>query len=134
MPTRIRRRRTRAWRLSSTAMIVDRTSRYGNPFRMVDGLFVQAPDAEPWNGRQWTCGTPDEARVWASVLYADWLGGEGLDGLAVGRRTFDRRRILADLPLLRGKDLACPCPLPAPGQPDHCHAALLLDLANGAAS
>ena len=31
---------------------------------------------------------------------------------------------------LRGKDLACWCPLPAEGEPDVCHAAVLLDLAN----
>lgn len=31
---------------------------------------------------------------------------------------------------LRGKNLACWCKLPAPGEPDHCHAAVLLELAN----
>lgn len=32
---------------------------------------------------------------------------------------------------LAGRDLACWCPLPEPGQPDICHAALLLEIANG---
>jgi len=36
----------------------------------------------------------------------------------------------ASLGQLRGHDLACWCPLPARGEPDHCHAAVLLDLAN----
>ena len=31
---------------------------------------------------------------------------------------------------LRGKNLACWCPLPASGEPDHCHAAVLLQVAN----
>ena len=31
---------------------------------------------------------------------------------------------------LRGKDLACWCPLPAEGEPDICHAAELLRIAN----
>jgi hypothetical protein len=35
---------------------------------------------------------------------------------------------------LHGRDLMCWCPLPAPGQPDHCHAAVLLRLANGGAA
>lgn len=35
-----------------------------------------------------------------------------------------------DLVELRGKDLACWCPLPKAGEPDLCHAALLLELAN----
>lgn len=42
-----------------------------------------------------------------------------------------RRKVLLDaLPTLRGKNLACWCPLPKHGEPDNCHAALLLELAN----
>lgn len=37
------------------------------------------------------------------------------------------------LPELRGKNLACFCPLPPPGEPDRCHAAVLLEIANGEA-
>jgi hypothetical protein len=37
--------------------------------------------------------------------------------------------VLAALPALRGENLACWCRLPRPGQPDNCHAALLLELA-----
>lgn len=35
-----------------------------------------------------------------------------------------------DLPQLAGRNLACWCPLPKAGEPDHCHARILLDLAN----
>jgi hypothetical protein len=31
---------------------------------------------------------------------------------------------------LAGKNLACWCALPAPGEPDRCHAAILLEIAN----
>lgn len=31
---------------------------------------------------------------------------------------------------LAGKDLACPCPIPAFGEPDYCHAAWLIHEAN----
>jgi len=31
---------------------------------------------------------------------------------------------------LHGKNLACWCPLPEPGEPDLCHAAILLEIAN----
>ena len=34
---------------------------------------------------------------------------------------------------LAGKSLACWCPLPADGEPDVCHASVLLEIANGAA-
>jgi len=33
-----------------------------------------------------------------------------------------------DLAELRGKDVACWCPLPRPGEPDLCHAAVYLKL------
>lgn len=33
-------------------------------------------------------------------------------------------------PELAGKNLACWCPLPAKGEPDICHAAVLLEIAN----
>ena len=32
---------------------------------------------------------------------------------------------------LRGKNLACLCHLPVPGELDICHAAVLLEIANG---
>lgn len=125
MPARIKRERTAGWR-KGDAVIVDRTSRFGNPFRIVNEVIVE----HPAGGRVWTCGSPDRARKWATELYQDWLGGDGPDTYRVRGRVYDRRRVLADLPLLRGRDLACPCDLPEPGEPDHCHAAVLLDLAN----
>jgi Domain of unknown function (DUF4326) len=33
---------------------------------------------------------------------------------------------------LQGKNLVCWCPLPEPGEPDLCHAAVLLEIANAA--
>ncbi len=41
-----------------------------------------------------------------------------------------REKVLAALPTLRGKNLACWCPLPGVGEQDDCHAAVLLELAN----
>jgi hypothetical protein len=37
-----------------------------------------------------------------------------------------RRMVLDALPTLQGKNLACWCPLPEPGEPDICHAAVLV--------
>lgn len=42
-----------------------------------------------------------------------------------------RTRLCQRLPELRGHNLACWCPLPKPGEPDHCHATVLLEVANG---
>ena len=123
-PSRIQRRRTRGWRLPENAVIVDRTSRYGNPF-VVEGTIVIAPDA-----RAWQLGSPGAARRFATEQHRLWLAGEGPDTYTVGRRTYDRRRVLASLPQLRGQDLACPCDVPSPGEPDYCHGQNLLAAAN----
>jgi len=118
-PRRIQRHRTRGWRLPENAVIVSRPSRFGNPFTIKDA--IEAEMGEP--------------RSACASNYAEWLrvgtaGGWYEETYRIGRQVFDRRRVLADLHLLRGKDLACTCPLPEPGQPDHCHAATLLRLAN----
>lgn len=125
MPARIQRRRTPGWTLASAttnplgAVIVSRPSRFGNPFTI-----AQAIDAEMGNPRS---AVTEAYREWLRVGTA---GGWFEETYRIGRQVFDRRRVLADLHLLRGKDLACTCPLPAPGEPDHCHAAVLLHLAN----
>ncbi|MEV7975374.1 DUF4326 domain-containing protein [Streptomyces sp. NPDC086519] len=112
-PRRIQRRRTKGWRLPDNAVIVSRPSRFGNPFTIKDAI-----DAE--------MGDPHSA---CAQNYAEWLrvGAEGgwyEETYRVGKQVFDRRRILDDLHLLRGKDLACTCPLDKP-----CHADVLLRLA-----
>jgi hypothetical protein len=104
MPSHIRRRRTGGWQKGG-AVIVDRTSRFGNPFHIVDGLVVQAPDGESWNGRQWTCSTPPAARQHAARLTPT-----GSTVLAPTQHRpptgLDRRRVLTALPELRGLNLA----------------------------
>jgi uncharacterized protein DUF4326 len=121
-PTRIRRMRTKGWR-AGNAKIVDRSSRYGNPWRVENNVVI-APD-----GTTQLLNTPAAARKEASARYRAWLDGEGNDTYAVSRKTFDRRRILTGLRRLKGRDLACTCPLPNAGEPDYCHANVLLELA-----
>ena len=121
-PARIRRMRTKGWR-AGTAMVVDRSSRYGNPWRIKGSVLIH-PDDTTQN-----LATPEAAREEATTHYRTWLDGHGPDTYTVGRKTFDRRRVLTGLPRLKGRDLACICSLPRAGEPDHCHAGVLLDLA-----
>lgn len=118
-PRRIQRRRTKGWRKPEGTVIVSRPSRFGNPFTFAMAYELGYADH----------GDRQTARKAVLGAFRSWLAGNRLmwqseEGDAA------RARILADLHLLRGKDLACTCPLPAPGQPDHCHAAVLLELAN----
>lgn len=122
-PRRIQRRRLKGWRLANAttnplgAVIVSRPSRFGNPFTIAGAM--------EWGGAD----TPEQARKLCATAFRSWLRGNS-DWWMGPEADATRDRILADLHLLRGKDLACTCPLPTSGQPDHCHAAVLLELAN----
>lgn len=118
---RIQRKRVKGWRKPGNAVIVTRGSRWGNPFTVEDCL-----DAN------WADNTEDARKVCAES-FRHWLdgslyGGPGPEGTSW---SMERRDWIRDhISDLRGRDLACYCPLPEPGQPDHCHAAVLLELAN----
>jgi hypothetical protein len=125
---RVQRKRSKGW-TRGDAICVDRSSRFGNPFavyRDLDGwrihvLYVadgRFPEMPPFD-------TKHEATVAAVELFAAWLKGD----LFVAGIEARRKRILDGLGALRGRDLACYCALPADGDVDHCHAAVLLRLA-----
>lgn len=106
-PTRIRRSRTKGWRKPEGAVIVDRTSRFGNPFAV---------------GRDAT----DNAH--AVTLFKAWLERDDPDtldpyGSAEYRQAMSNRRewILDNLHRLAGRDLVCFC-----GPDADCHADVLL--------
>jgi hypothetical protein len=126
-PIRVQRKRIAGWRKPEGAVYVGRPTRFGNPARIIPagnrngGLLVQ------WGANGAVVGTWPadglDARRYAAELYASWINQpEQEDTRALFRA------------LLHGRDLTCWCPLPAPGQPDHCHAAVLLKLANQASA
>jgi hypothetical protein len=83
---------------------------FGNPWRVDSG--------------------PGMSREQVVALHRAWITGVASDA-EVGHEAAARRRdVLQHLPELRGKNLACTCPLPAPYEPDCCHAAVLLEIAN----
>ena len=86
------------------AVVVARPSKWGNPYRI-------APAVECQGVR-----IPEITAETAVVLYREWLER----AVAAGPST--RRALDEDL---RGRNLACWCPLDAP-----CHADVLLELAN----
>jgi hypothetical protein len=120
VPQRIQRRRVAGWRKPDNTVIVTRPSRFGNPFTL-------AMAYELGYARH---GDTEEARKAVVSAFADWLRGNR----SMWQSAEDdaaRQRILDGLPSLRGKNLACYCPLPEPGGEDHCHAAVLLRVARG---
>lgn len=113
-PKRVQMTRSKPWRADHPdAVIVARPSKWGNPFT-VNGAVESGFAMDDTDGR----------RV-AVAAFRDWLTG---DTWAAGTgREWDRRLddYLAAIPELRGRDLACWCPLAQP-----CHADVLLELAN----
>ena len=110
MPKRVQLHRATGWRMPSNTRKVDRSTVFGNPFDSVK------------------YGVDD-----AVNMYRAWLTGTITDGEIEGRYPSlvakhliaRRRRVLASLHELRGKNLACWC-----STSQACHADLMLELAN----
>lgn len=108
MPQRIQRKRTKGWKMPENTIYVGRKSRrswsdmpdFGNPWR--PGLYRGFTHAD------------------AVESFRRWLDGDG--GYASAGTPPTREEIQKHL---RGKNLACWCPLDQP-----CHADVLLELAN----
>ena len=106
MPKRIQRQRTKGWRMPEGAVYVGRPTQWGNPYRLgaklitIGHVRMERPE-----------GADAEDIVWAfsHALRWDLLPGPFLSQVAG----------------LRGRDLACWCPLDQP-----CHADVLLEVAN----
>ena len=96
-PRRIQRQRVKGWRMPEGAVYVGRGTRWGNPFRVGKTQMHDIRDA-----------TAQEC----VDLYREWVTAP--QGMVAEIREH-----------LRGRDLACWCPLDAP-----CHADVLLDIAN----
>ena len=106
-PVRVRLSRKKGWNLPPDTVSVARPGRWGNPYSV-------APELAP--------GTPVGARYTAVPTVAEAVAAyrRWVETDPAGRRLADDARAT-----LRGKNLACWCPLDGP-----CHAEVLLDIAN----
>lgn len=98
MPIRIQLQRTKGWRIPPGTVIVDRRTKWGNPFHLQK--FTDSGSKVPRLMAQ-KCAVAN-FRCWIDRIF--W------------------KEIQAEL---RGKNLACWCPLDMP-----CHADVLLEVAN----
>lgn len=110
---RIQRQRTKGWRMPEGAVYVGRPGVFGNPWDAIPGEHDRAVRIF----RAWLIGS--HLRRDLQEIY------ENLGPADIGALDARRGRLLARLPELRGKNLACYCPLDRP-----CHADVLLELAN----
>lgn len=98
-PKRIQRRRTKGWKMPPNTVYVGRPTKWGNPFCEIDDY-----------GRPCAKKSAEEFKAWLESPYSD-------------ERAFDINHLSKTE--LRGKNLACWCPLDKP-----CHADVLLEIAN----
>jgi len=129
---RIQLSRAKGWRMPSGAVKIDRTSVWGNPYRVVPDAtnperFIVRNDAEPGKDCRFRSRTAAVAHAIAKFR-----------AYAIGRMAREPDWLAP----LRGKDLACWCKLcprhRSAGKPlnepcpdcDSCHADALMELAN----
>ena len=104
-PKRIQLSRKRGYRKPAGAVVVSRPSRWGNPFRV----------------------SLERSHRSAVEAFEQWLTVKGVTAGIPERKQW----VLDHLHELRGKDLACWCPLvDEDGKPVPCHANVLLELSN----
>jgi len=113
---RIQRKRRKGWKMPANTIYVGRPSPWGNPFRVTGDMMycysINRKILSPWIlwYQDWGYTKKD-----AVDLYEKWLTGEIQEAWLPP---------VPDLESLRGKDLACWCPLEEP----YCHADVLLKL------
>ncbi len=109
-PSRIQRKRSKGWRMPPNTVYVGRPSKWGNPFEVGECVSLTMALEGGIHPRS-TVETPKEAAsLFRKLLIRD---------MAVNDSVVDC--VLE----LRGKNLACWCPLDQP-----CHADVLLEFAN----
>lgn len=109
MPTRIQRKRTKGWRMPENTVYVGRPTKWGNPWS-VDGYWEAG-----YSGNEVVAASVcvEQYRSWLTQTRSSWSGVP------------DSGRKIPSVAELRGKNLACWCPLDQP-----CHADVLLEIAN----
>ena len=117
MPKRIQRKRTKGWRMPEGAVYVGRPTKWGNPFGVHGDMSDRYPDGYPM--------APSVAVELFRMSAADGMWFSQPLPWPKGKIPARLTTIEEVREELRGKDLACWCPLD-----QSCHADVLLEWAN----
>jgi len=107
-PVRVQRKRTKGWRMPENTVSVCRPGRWGNPFQIGSTGWIPV----------------DNSGVWSKNPHPPLTREEAVQCFRYSTE-FQLSDDPSYLDSLRGKNLACFCPLDQP-----CHADVLLELAN----
>ena len=117
-PKRIQRKPTKGFRMPANTVYVGRPTKWGNPWTLIG--YYEA--GYPGSSAVASAACVEMFRVWMTQSVSKWCGDVPTAPHEIGAEPPS----VPDLAELRGKDLACWCPLDYP-----CHADVLLELANG---
>jgi len=115
MPERIQRKRSKGWRMPENTVYVGRPSKWGNPYHI----------GENYTDEVFEDGKLVEILSWDNIEAKTAV--EFFEEAIVKKYPAVKISVSEIVAELRGKDLACWCPLDKP-----CHADVLLRLANNA--
>jgi hypothetical protein len=119
-PRRIQLRRVKGWRMPANTAKVDRSTVFGNPFPV--DIYGRAEAIKMF--RRWLTGHMS-AREMSQYSRSDRWAARHVPLITV------RAWLIENLPRLKGKHLACWCPLvDEDGNRVPCHADVLLEFAN----
>lgn len=122
LPVRVQRKRTKGWKMPTNTVYVGRGTKWGNPYKVVENMVYEKDGA--WELKV-NCANEEEAKKTCLELYTNYLlpykHGDDLDLFFFSNSMYELIKLE-----LKGKNLACFCPLSEP-----CHADILLRLANG---
>ena len=129
---RIQRKRTKGWKMPENTVYVGRPTKWGNPFMDVgDMVYVWSPNRtilDPWIFYGWMFGSRNAVQLYDDCVLNNVMPYTYFRKI---EQTFQDyyydyfRNISQNIGKLKGKDLACWCPLDK-----LCHADILLRLAN----
>lgn len=115
-PKRIQRKRTKGWKMPKNTVYVGRPTKWGNPFKV--------DKSQRCGALGFFRGVADTPRH-AVIFYRQYLEGL-MDKQCMYEHPEHYCPREAIVRQLKGKNLACWCPLKQP-----CHADILLEIANG---
>lgn len=116
-PVRVQLSRRKGWKMPPNTVKVSRPGYWGNPFVVTE----KVKPGVAFSGAAWGCVSVPTASD-AVACYREMFSLRGDEAV---------EEMIARLPELRGKNLACWCPLTdKDGNPVPCHADVLLELAN----
>lgn len=128
---RIQRKRTKGWQMPKNTVFVGRPTKWGNPFILYgDQILINANHRRkilnPW---VYVCqGTVEDVVRFYELLFSGKYTPRDmtlLEGIGADIIHWEQHFKTLDLNELKGKDLACWCPLSKP-----CHADILLNINN----